>query len=224
MDAMIPSLSERQQMAARLQAFATEWQSWTQAKDMGTHVREDLIADAAACEAGAAALLREQQRDAQSEDHLDIYVPGVLRCPQCSFELTQATLFVGSGEIGLTREQAYCKSEPCPNDGTPMVKVRWSERAQQNYEAHGALMNEIIGIAGLSVTCESLPKALSVLRSRVLREQQLAEQIDKIATELQEAAEFNAMGGYTAEYWRHLAKGWAVRVRALWPHTERTEP
>lgn len=107
--------------------------------------------------------------DPNHEDHLDIYVPGVLRCPQCSFELTKATLFVGLGEIGLTREQAYCKSEPCPNDGTPMVKVRWSERAQQNYEAYGALMNEIIGIAGLSIQCDSLPEALSTLRQHMAR-------------------------------------------------------
>ena len=101
------------------------------------------------------------------EDHLDIYVPGVLRCLKCQFELTTATLFVQSGNIGMTRDQALVKheGEPCPNDGTPMVKVRWAERAQQNYEAYGALMNEIIGIAGLSRQCDNLPSALEILRS-----------------------------------------------------------
>lgn len=105
---------------------------------------------------------------AADEDHLDIYVPGVLRCLTCQFELTTATLFVQSGEVGLTRDQALGKheGEPCPNDGTPMVKVRWAERAQQNYEAYGALMNEIIGIVGISRECDNLPAALQILKER----------------------------------------------------------
>lgn len=104
------------------------------------------------------------------EDHLDIYVPGVQRCLKCEFELTSATLFMQSGDVGQTRAQALCE-EPdlCPNDGEPMVKVRWRERAAQNYEAYGALMNEIIGIAGLSVQCESLPAALATLREAMGR-------------------------------------------------------
>lgn len=100
------------------------------------------------------------------EDHLDIYVPGALRCPKCEFELMSQTLFMRSGDVGMTREQALGKNEgePCPNDGTPMIKVRWADRARDNYEAYGRLMNEIITASGLPVETANLPAALDRVR------------------------------------------------------------
>ena len=97
------------------------------------------------------------------EDVLDIYVPGTLRCLQCSFEVVSQTIFARSGDVGMTRAQALNENEgePCPNDGTPMVRVRWSDRAQDNYKAYVALMEEVIAIAG----AEHLPGALDVLRA-----------------------------------------------------------
>ena len=97
-----------------------------------------------------------------TEDHLDIYVPGRLRCPQCEFVLSQATMFMGSGTIGLTKAQAFCEDEgqPCPNDGTPMVKVRWREEAEDNYRAYVKLVEDVLALTG----APSLPEALDALK------------------------------------------------------------
>jgi len=101
------------------------------------------------------------------EDVLDIYVPGTLRCVVCGFEVVSQTLFMGSGDVGMTRAQALNENEgePCPNDGNAMFRVRWSDRAQDNYKAYVALMEEVIAIAG----AEHLPGALSALRAAMGR-------------------------------------------------------
>jgi hypothetical protein len=85
------------------------------------------------------------------DDHLDIYVPGATKCLKCGFEAMSATMFVGSGEIGLTKAQALVEhvGEPCPNDGTPMVKVLWRDRATEAIAAHSALINELCEVSGL---------------------------------------------------------------------------
>ena len=100
------------------------------------------------------------------EDHLDIYVPGRLRCPHCELSVSSATIFVQSGTIGLTKAQAFCEheGEPCPNDGTPMVKVRWSEEAAENYRAYVKLVDDICALTGAG----SLPEALDGLKRQAV--------------------------------------------------------
>jgi hypothetical protein len=90
------------------------------------------------------------------DDVLDLYVPGRLRCPTCKFELTKATLFAKSGQIGASKAEVYQESEPCPNDGEPMVRVTWREEADANREYATRLIDEIIEATG----AKSLPEAL----------------------------------------------------------------
>lgn len=56
----------------------------------------------------------------------EIYIGGVWRCPQCSFECIKSFLYVKSGGIGPNLE----KSELCPNDGASMVRVSYKERVR----------------------------------------------------------------------------------------------
>jgi hypothetical protein len=90
------------------------------------------------------------------DDVLDVYVPGRLRCPTCKFELTKATLFVKTGQIGASKAEVYQESEPCPNDGEPMVRVTWREEADANRAYAMKLIDEIIQATGAN----SLPEAL----------------------------------------------------------------
>ena len=94
------------------------------------------------------------------DDAMDIYVPGAWRCMQCGFVLSQATLFVQSGEIGCTRDQVMrLDGELCPNDGTPMARVTWRDRAIENQKWGESLMEEIIA----AVNAEHLPGALAAV-------------------------------------------------------------
>lgn len=90
------------------------------------------------------------------DDVLDVYVPGRLRCPTCDFQVSKATIFLGSGEIGVTKDQVYQQSEPCPNDGHPMVRVTWREEADANRKYAEKLISEIM----VATDASSLPEAL----------------------------------------------------------------
>lgn len=108
------------------------------------------------------------------DDAADIYVPGAWKCPACAFVLTQATLFVQSGEVGSTLDQVMrMTGESCPNDGTPMLRVTWRERAEENRVWGESLMHEIIAIAG----AEHLPGALMRLRELLAGPRYTAEQL-----------------------------------------------
>jgi hypothetical protein len=96
------------------------------------------------------------------DDVMDVYVPGRWRCPKCDFQLSSATLFMGSGEIGYTGDQVMDMiGECCPNDGTPMGRVTWREEADANRKWGTDLMEEIIGLTGAS----SLLAAIEAIRS-----------------------------------------------------------
>jgi hypothetical protein len=90
------------------------------------------------------------------DDVLDIYVPGRLRCPTCDFQVSKATIFLGSGEIGASKAEVYQQSEPCPNDGHPMVRVTWREEADANRKYAEKLISEIM----VATDASSLPEAL----------------------------------------------------------------
>jgi hypothetical protein len=94
------------------------------------------------------------------DDVLDVYVPGRLRCPTCNFQLTKATLFVQSGQIGASKAEVYQESEPCPNDGDPMVRVTWREEADANREYAGRLIDELLEATGAT----SLPAAMEAIK------------------------------------------------------------
>lgn len=120
---------------------------------MGRTQAGDLIVG----EGGAERVLqRAKQLVLAPDDVLDVYVPGRLRCPKCKFDLTKATLFVQSGQIGASKKEVYQESEPCPNDGTLMDRVTWREEADSNREYATRLIDEIIQATGAN----SLPEAL----------------------------------------------------------------
>lgn len=94
------------------------------------------------------------------DDTLDVYVPGVWRCPRCDFQLVRQTMSVASGEIGVTRQQIE-ESEPCPNDGTPMIRLTWRERALDSEKRLVETMERLMRVTGT----ESWPRALDAIET-----------------------------------------------------------
>lgn len=96
------------------------------------------------------------------EDAAEVYVPGAWRCLQCRFVLQTATLFVQSGTVGNTLDEVTRMSgETCPNDGAPMVRVTWRERANENFDWGAKLMEDILSATG----ADNLPAALERARA-----------------------------------------------------------
>lgn len=125
---------------------------------MGQSPSGDLIVG----EGGAERVLAHAKRLALSpDDVMDIYVPGRLRCPKCTFELTRATLFVKTGQVGASKAEVYIQGEPCPNDGTIMDRVTWREESDRNREYAEKLITEIIE----SVGAQSLPEAFELIKA-----------------------------------------------------------
>ncbi len=110
------------------------------------------------------------------DDVLDVYVPGRLRCPTCNFSLTKATIFVQSGQIGASKKEVYQESEPCPNDGEPMVRVTWREEADSNREYAERLITEIIDATGANSLPEAL-QAASAPRSGIPEDEALRKEL-----------------------------------------------
>ncbi len=54
------------------------------------------------------------------------FMPGAFRCPTCGFQWSKQT--ISPGGIGTT--EADRESDPCPNDGTPMVHVTYREQLE----------------------------------------------------------------------------------------------
>jgi len=112
-------------------------------------------------EGGAERVLRRAKQLALSpDDVLDVYVPGRLRCPSCSFVLTKATIFVQSGQIGASKAEVYQETEPCPNDGTLMDRVTWRQESESNRLFAERLINELLQTTGT----QSLPEALELIK------------------------------------------------------------
>lgn len=97
------------------------------------------------------------------DDVMDVYVPGNWSCPKCGYVLSSQTLFMATGEIGCTRDQVMAMTgEACPNDGEPMRRVTWRERADDNRKWGESLMETIIAATG----AEHLPGALAAVKER----------------------------------------------------------
>lgn len=144
-------------IAAELEDIMVEWRSIGHGEG-----QEHAIADVNAGRVDdliAPRLQRESQ--AAPDDVMDIYVPGAWKCLTCGFALSQATLFMDSGEIGCSREQVMkMTGEVCPNDGSPMARVTWRDRAIENQTWGESLMNEIIEAVG----ADHLPGALERIK------------------------------------------------------------
>lgn len=54
-------------------------------------------------------------------------VPGKVHCSKCGFTLQRVNLYMGSGTTGPGGEE----TEPCPNDGTPLLPVTWEQEARE---------------------------------------------------------------------------------------------
>lgn len=142
-----------------------------QIEELVQHLRDDgygfIAAELEAILAEALPLLtprgcEQSAGKAQSpDDVMDVYVPGAWKCLTCGFALSQATIFMGSGEIGCSRDQVMkMTGELCPNDGEPMARVTWRDRAIENQQWGESLMNEIITAVG----ADHLPGALERIK------------------------------------------------------------
>lgn len=65
-----------------------------------------------------------------------LFVPGVWKCPKCKFSLTRTTLNISNGAVGTTHADRE-EPENCPNDGTPMARESWEQRARFYMEEQG---------------------------------------------------------------------------------------
>lgn len=69
----------------------------------------------------------ESERNELAND-VRLFVPGAWNCPKCHFALSRTSINAHTGNFGTTAADRE-ESEPCPNDGTPMVRESWQERA-----------------------------------------------------------------------------------------------
>jgi hypothetical protein len=100
------------------------------------------------------------QRLAGADQGGDIYVPGEFRCPKCGFFLSQFRLRAADGAIGDRDEPG----EHCPNDGSPLWRVTWKQRAEEHFERAVEEMkraNEAVA---------ALPQAIAAARREALEE------------------------------------------------------
>lgn len=58
-------------------------------------------------------------------------VPGKVACAKCNFSLQRVNLYVNAGTVGAGGEE----TEPCPNDGTPLLPVTWEQEARECWKS-----------------------------------------------------------------------------------------
>jgi hypothetical protein len=73
---------------------------------------------------GTGAQLEKLERALQGDGG---YVPGVMRCDRCKFELTRVSLNVNVG----TATAGNSEPEPCPNGCGPLRPTTWKEHATE---------------------------------------------------------------------------------------------
>jgi rubrerythrin len=83
-----------------------------------------------------------EKENSELADDRRLFIPGQWRCPKCEFALSRQTLSVNTGEVGVTRADME-EPENCPNDGTPMVRESWQDRAVFMMKAEGIKMTWI---------------------------------------------------------------------------------
>jgi hypothetical protein len=67
-------------------------------------------------------------------------VPGKVHCAKCGFTLVRTNLYVNSGTAGPGGEE----TEPCPNDGNPMLPVTWEREAREGWKLNEQLFDRAI--------------------------------------------------------------------------------
>lgn len=130
-------------------------------------------------------------------------VPGKVHCAKCGFTLQRVNLYMLSGMTGAGGEE----TEPCPNDGTPLLPVTWEQEAreamcmaEQQFDRAHAL--EAAGVE--LVACKDLKDEESRLRQR----RDVAISRDREATAVVDAMR--------DDYNRRKPLAWAA-MRALLP-------
>lgn len=80
------------------------------------------------------------RRELEESERLraDQFVPGVMHCAKCKFQLTKRVLCMGSGTIRAGDN----KTEPCPNGCGPLWPVTWKQADDENQEIIGRLCDE----------------------------------------------------------------------------------
>jgi hypothetical protein len=94
---------------------------------LGSAIRERIEFQVRAEAAEASLAKAIQERD---EARAEIYAPGEFRCPKCGFFICQFKIRASDGAVGGRDEPG----EHCPNDGSPLWRVTWKQRAQAYYD------------------------------------------------------------------------------------------
>lgn len=69
-------------------------------------------------------------RDVEQPKPRTDVVPGKVHCSACGFTLFRTNLYVNSGTTGPGDE----RTEPCPNDGNPLLPVTWEQEAREGWK------------------------------------------------------------------------------------------
>lgn len=81
----------------------------------------------------------------------EVYVPGLWRCAKCNFRLVQKTLNADSGTV-TSNDVPGTK---CPNDGSPMWRVTWKERALEAEEQLDSLIEAMEAQGVRIIPCDN---------------------------------------------------------------------
>jgi hypothetical protein len=110
-------------------------------------------------------------------------VPGKVHCAKCGFTLVRTNLYVNSCTTGPGGEE----TEPCPNDGNPMLPVTWEQEARETWKINEQLFDRAIAAEKALTTHREHPAAQQeILREyRTLYEHAQASLADGIWTSMQ---------------------------------------
>lgn len=67
-----------------------------------------------------------------------LFVPGVMRCAKCSFQLHRTNLYMVNGTTG----PGTSETEPCPNGCGPLWPVTWEQYAREACETAERFFDE----------------------------------------------------------------------------------
>ena len=107
---------------------------------------------------------------------LQVYVPGLWRCPKCKFQLVQSTLYAATGTVGARNEPG----DKCPNCHGPLWRVTerqagndMVDRCEQAFERE-KLLNAVIekqSLALMKIRCgEANPAEIATAAMEVSAE------------------------------------------------------
>jgi hypothetical protein len=138
------------------------------------------------------------------------YVPGVSRCNECKFELTNMVLCATTGNVGVGQR----KAENCPNGCGPLAPVTWEQEARKCWGRMEEMFDE----------GHRVRKALEELVAvKDLKTKAEAVEFAGLASSFGEAweAEFKRL---RADYIKRQPEAWAAARAALSPLPEGSTP